>query len=57
MRTKTRVLAAAAAAAAAATCVVEAVVLPRSNGLIVDLGYATYQGYHNTTYGLNIWKR
>jgi hypothetical protein len=53
MRTKAGVLAAAAVAA----CVAEAVVLPRSNGPIVDLGYATYQGYYNNTYALNVWKR
>jgi hypothetical protein len=53
MRSKTRVLAAAVAAA----CVAEALVSPRSNGPIVDLGYATYQGYHSNTYGLNVWKR
>lgn len=23
----------------------------------VDLGYATYQGYHDDAYGLNVWKR
>ena len=53
MRTRTGVL----AAAAAAVCVAEALVSPRSNGPIVDLGYATYQGYYNNTFGLNVWKR
>ena len=24
--------------------------------LTVDLGYASYQGTHNTTTGLNVWK-
>ena len=23
---------------------------------VVDLGYATYQGYYNDTYDLNVWK-
>lgn len=27
------------------------------SGLAVDLGYATYQGYYNDTFGLNVWKR
>ena len=54
MRTKARVLAAAAACVAG---VAEALVSPRSSGPIVDLGYATYQGYYNNTYGLNVWKR
>jgi hypothetical protein len=38
----------------AAAYVAEAV---RSNGPIVDLGYAIYRGYHNKTSGLHIWKR
>lgn len=29
----------------------------RSSSTTVDLGYATYQGYHDDTYGLNVWKR
>lgn len=29
----------------------------RSSAPSVDLGYATYQGYHDDTYGLNVWKR
>lgn len=29
----------------------------RSSAPTVDLGYATYQGYHDDTYGLNVWKR
>ena len=53
MRTKTGML----AGAAGAVCAAEALVSPRSNGPIVDLGYATYQGYYNSTYGLDIWKR
>ena len=53
MRAKTGALAAAALAA----CLAEALVAPRSNGPIVDVGYATYQGYYNDTYGLNNWKR
>lgn len=28
-----------------------------SSAPTVDLGYATYQGYHDDTYGLNVWKR
>ncbi len=32
--------------------------LPLSvSGPIVSLGYATYEGYYNGTYDLNIWKR
>ena len=27
-----------------------------ASGLQVDLGYETYQGYHNDTSGLDIWK-
>ncbi|KAL4905499.1 hypothetical protein BDW74DRAFT_177867 [Aspergillus multicolor] len=27
-----------------------------AEGPIVDLGYATYQGYHDATFGLNVWK-
>lgn len=29
----------------------------RSSAPTVDLGYAAYQGYHDDTYGLNVWKR
>lgn len=29
----------------------------RPSAPMVDLGYATYQGYHDDTYGLNVWKR
>lgn len=29
----------------------------RSPAPAVDLGYATYQGYHDDAYGLNVWKR
>lgn len=29
----------------------------RSSAPTVDLGYATYQGYHDDTYGLDVWKR
>jgi hypothetical protein len=25
-------------------------------GPTVDLGYATYEGYYNSIYGLNVWK-
>lgn len=25
--------------------------------LLVDLDYATYQGYYDSTYDLNVWKR
>ena len=28
----------------------------RSSAPTVDLGYATYQGFHDDTYGLNVWK-
>ena len=28
-----------------------------SSAPTVDLGYATYQGYYNDTYDLNVWKR
>ncbi|KAG6353849.1 hypothetical protein INS49_005106 [Diaporthe citri] len=28
----------------------------RSSAPTVDLGYAAYQGYHDDTYGLNVWK-
>jgi hypothetical protein len=27
------------------------------SGPVVNLGYATYEGYYNNTYDLNIWKR
>ncbi|KAH8898020.1 putative carboxylesterase [Thozetella sp. PMI_491] len=30
--------------------------LAKAPSLIIDLGYATYQGYYNDTYDLNIWK-
>ena len=30
--------------------------LEGSASTVVDLGYATYQGYYNDTYDLNIWK-
>lgn len=30
---------------------------PSVSGPVVDLGYATYEGYFNDTYNLNIWKR
>lgn len=30
---------------------------PRSSAPTVDLGYVAYQGYHDETYGLNVWKR
>lgn len=57
MRSTTRVLAA-AAAACACVCVTEALVTPRSStDPIVDLGYANYQGYYDSTYALNVWKR
>lgn len=26
------------------------------SGLTVDLGYAVYEGYHDDTYDLNVWK-
>lgn len=29
----------------------------RSSAPTVDLGYAAYQGYHDDTYELNVWKR
>lgn len=29
----------------------------RSSAPTIDLGYATYEGYHDDTYGLNVWKR
>lgn len=29
----------------------------RSSAPTVDLGYAAYQGYHDDTYGLDVWKR
>ncbi|KAI0873869.1 alpha/beta-hydrolase [Hypoxylon argillaceum] len=29
---------------------------PSVSGPVVDLGYATYEGYFNDTYNLNIWK-
>lgn len=32
-------------------------VVALNSGPIVDLGYANYEGYHNETYDLNIWKR
>ncbi|KAI0173305.1 putative carboxylesterase [Hypoxylon sp. FL1284] len=37
---------------------IEAAALPRSPSSTpaVDLGYATYQGYYNSTYDLNVWK-
>jgi hypothetical protein len=36
----------------------EAVEYPLSiSGPIINLGYATYEGYYNDTYDLNIWKR
>ncbi|KAI1639824.1 Alpha/Beta hydrolase protein [Biscogniauxia mediterranea] len=41
----------------AAAWLTEALVNPTyASGLTVDLGYATYQGYYNDTYDLNIWK-
>lgn len=30
--------------------------LEDSSSTVVDLGYATYRGYYNDTYDLNIWK-
>ncbi|KAJ2993853.1 hypothetical protein NUW58_g1719 [Xylaria curta] len=30
---------------------------PSLSGPVVSLGYATYEGYYNDTYDLNIWKR
>jgi hypothetical protein len=27
------------------------------SGPIINVGYATYEGYYNDTYDLNIWKR
>ncbi|KAG0653117.1 secreted lipase [Hyphodiscus hymeniophilus] len=53
MRTTTRSLLVGAVAAA---CVTEAALLPRSTGPIVELGYATYQGSFDDTFGLNVWK-
>ncbi|KAI6084841.1 putative carboxylesterase [Hypoxylon rubiginosum] len=37
---------------------IEGLALPRAlpSSPAVDLGYATYQGYYNSTYDLNIWK-
>lgn len=28
-----------------------------SSGPVVDLGYAKYQDYYNSSYSLNVWKR
>lgn len=44
------------AAAAPFTTQARALRTARSLGPTVDLGYATYQGYHDDTYGLNVWK-
>lgn len=49
MRTSTKILAAIAAAAAGTFAA-------PPTGPIVKLGYATYQGSYNNTYGLNIFK-
>ncbi len=49
-------------AAATTTCAVAGCALalaqapPPSPGPTVDLGYATYQGYYDETYDLNVWK-
>ncbi|KAL2811858.1 Alpha/Beta hydrolase protein [Aspergillus granulosus] len=39
-----------------ATGFIQSVIAANSNGPIVNLGYATYQGYHDSTSGLNVWK-
>lgn len=35
---------------------VVASVRAKASDPVVDLGYSSYQGYYNTTTGLNIWK-
>lgn len=55
MRVKANVLVIAAVAAAA--CTAEALISHGSNGPIADVSYAIYQGYYNSTYDLNVWKR
>ncbi|KAI1173070.1 Alpha/Beta hydrolase protein [Nemania sp. FL0916] len=42
----------------AVNCAAAVVERPLStiSGPVVDLGYATYEGYYNATYDLNIWK-
>jgi hypothetical protein len=54
MRTTTKILA--ATTAAAVSCVADTFGAPPPTGPIVNLGYATYQGIYNNTYGLNVFK-
>lgn len=37
--------------------VLSGIVTAINSGPTVDLGYAKYEGYHNNSYDLNIWKR